>query len=388
MKKVVLAIDSFKGSLSSLEAEEAAAQGIRRVFPACETVCLPIADGGEGMQEVLVSATGGSYIHTRAHNPLMEVIDTRYGMAGDGKTAFIEMAAVSGFPLLPPEKRNPLLTTSYGTGELIREALDKGCTRFVIGLGGSATNDAGMGMLQALGFRFFNAEGKELGTEEAVCGRTLAEIDRIDTSMAHRALRAAHFTAACDVRNPFFGPEGAAYVFAPQKGATPDMVKLLDQGLKQVAAVLRRCAGKDISDVPGSGAAGGMGGGLLALLNAELRPGIDMLADFLHLEEHLEGADLVITDEGKADRQTLMGKVPYGILARAQKRQVPVILLAGSVEDTEMLNEAGFLAVCSITPCPLSLQQAMLPENARMNMRQMTEQLLRLLRAGNILRRL
>lgn len=386
MRKIVLAIDSFKGCLSSTEAEEAAAQGIRRVFPACEIVCLPIADGGEGMLDALVAATEGRYVSVRVHNPLMEPIEARYGVAADGQTAFIEMAAASGLPLLPPAKRNPLLTTSYGTGELILDALRQGCTRFIIGLGGSATNDAGMGMLQALGFRFFDGQGREMGTGSGICGGDLSRIARIDASASHPALRTARFTGACDVRNPFFGPEGAACVFAPQKGASPAMVEELDKGLRHLATIIRQCTGKDIASLPGSGAAGGMGGGLLAMLKAELKPGIELLADMLRLEEHLRGVDLVITGEGKADRQTLMGKVPAGILARARQQQIPVILLAGSVEDTEALTEAGFHAVCPITPRPLTLEQAMQPDTARENIRLAAEQTARIIRLGGALR--
>ena len=295
MRKVILAIDSFKGCLSSKEAETAAAQGIRHAFPTCETICLPVADGGEGMQRVLTEALNGQEIRLSAHDPLMQMRQTAYGLSGDGTTAFIEMAAISGLPLVPLRQRNPSLTTTYGTGELIKDALNRGCRRFVIGLGGSATNDAGLGMLQALGFRFQDRYGNELGKAQPMCGQLLNEIAFIDSSTALPALREARFTAACDVCNPFFGPEGAACVFAPQKGADPEMVAALDKGLQHLAQVIRQTTGRDIATLPGAGAAGGMGGTLSALLNAELKPGIDLLLDLTDFDKLIEGADLIIT---------------------------------------------------------------------------------------------
>lgn len=383
MKKVVIALDSFKGCLTSAEAEQAAAQGLRTVFPQCEVICLPVADGGEGMLDVLLTATCGKSVFITAHDPLMELRDARYGISGDGQTAFIEMASISGLPLVAIEKRNPMLTTTFGTGELMRDALQRGCRHFIIGLGGSATNDAGLGMLQALGFRFLDKEGKELGiTDEGapcgICGRMLRKVSSIDSSRSHPALKEARFTAACDVRNPFHGKEGAAYVFAPQKGADEAMVVELDAGMQHLAEVIGKHTGQAIADVPGAGAAGGMGGGLLAFLNAELKPGIQLLLTALRFAEKAEGADLIITGEGKADRQTLMGKVPGGILEEARKQRIPVILLAGSIEDTDELNRAGFRGVFSIVPSPISLQQAMQPEFAQRNIRRAVEQIARL----------
>lgn len=376
MKKVVIAIDSFKGCLPSAEAGEAAARGIRSVFPECEIRCLPIADGGEGMLEVLITATNGQEVHVSAHGPLMEERDTHYGISGDGKTAFIEMASISGLPLVPPEKRNPMLTTTYGTGELICDALERGCRNFIIGIGGSATHDAGLGMLQALGFRFTNKEGKETGTGS---GEVLLKVASVDRTFVHPALNSCRFTVACDVQNPFYGPEGAAYIFAPQKGADRKMVEMLDAGMRSFAEVTFRTTGKDISHHPGSGAAGGMGGSLLAFLNAELKPGIQLMLDALDFNNIMEGADLIITGEGKADKQTLMGKVPSGILERAKEQKIPVILLAGNVEDTDKLNEAGFQGVFPIVPSPLSLEQAMIPESARANIQRTTEQICRII---------
>lgn len=378
MRKVILAIDSFKGCLSSKEAETAAAQGIRHVFPTCETICLPVADGGEGMQRVLTEALNGREIRLSAHDPLMQMRQTAYGLSGDGTTAFIEMAAISGLPLVPLRQRNPSLTTTYGTGELIKDALNRGCRRFVIGLGGSATNDAGLGMLQALGFRFRDRYGNELGKAQPMCGQQLSEIAFIDSSTALPALREARFTAACDVCNPFFGPEGAACVFAPQKGADPEMVAALDKGLQHLAQVIRQTTGRDIATLPGAGAAGGMGGTLSALLNAELKPGIDLLLDLTDFDKLIEGADLIITGEGKSDRQTVMGKVPSGILKRARRQGIPVILVSGSIEDADILNQAGFRAAFSITPAPMSLEEAMRPSTACRNIMQTVGQICRI----------
>lgn len=378
MKKIVIAIDSFKGCLSSAEAGEAAAEGVRAACPAAEVVVLPVADGGEGIQDVLIAATDGRRITLRAHSPLMEMLETSYGISADGQTAFIEMASISGLPLVPEDRRNPMLTTTFGTGELIRDALDRGCRKFIIGIGGSATNDAGLGMLQALGFRFYDREGKDIGEDTALCGGLLSEVYRIDGSLAHPALADSHFTVACDVRNPFCGPEGAAFAFAPQKGADEDMVARLDASMQHLAAVIHRHTGQDIVHVAGAGAAGGMGGGLLAFLGAVLRPGIELLLDALHFSEKIRHADLILTGEGKADRQTLMGKVPAGVLAEAMRQEIPVVLLAGSIEDAVALNRAGFLGLFSITPSPVSLREAMNPAYARDNLRRTAEQVCRL----------
>ncbi len=381
MNKVVIAIDSFKGCLTSEEAGNAVMKGVKAIFPDCETLLFPVADGGEGMLDILVSATKGKYRTLPAHGPLMEPMQGRYGISGDGQTALVEMAAVSGLPLIPEEKRNPMLTTTYGTGELIRDALEQGCRRFIVGIGGSATNDAGLGMLQALGFRFRDKQGKLLGTG----GRILPQVASIDTSAVHPALKEARFTIACDVHNPFCGPDGAAYVFAPQKGADAGMVKELDAGMQALALVIRSATGKDISDIPGAGAAGGMGGGFLAFLNAGLKPGIRLMLDALDFGEKIKGADLVFTGEGRADRQTAMGKVPFGVLEEARKQHIPVIVLAGCIEDTEQMNRAGFQGVFSITPGPVSLEKAMEPEFAGENIRRLVTQICSVIRplSGN-----
>ena len=361
MKKVVVAMDSFKGCLSSSEAEKAVEEGIKLVCPDCEVIRFPIADGGEGILTVLVEATRGTYQKIIANDPLMRPIETTYGVSGDKRVAFIEMATVNGLPLLSETERNPMLTTTYGTGELILHAIEQGYREFVIGIGGSATNDAGVGMLQALGARFLNKDGAVLGEG----GEILHRIAAIDFSSVHPALEDTRFTIACDVRNPFCGPEGAAHVFARQKGA--DDAMKLDAGMQSFSRLIHSTTGREITHVPGAGAAGGLGGAFLAFLNAELKSGIDLLLQTLKFSEKIKGADLIITGEGRTDRQSLMGKVPSGILEEAKRQGIPVIVVAGSIEDTEILNQAGFQGLFSIIPSPMSLETAMKPEVAKKN---------------------
>lgn len=363
--KIIIAIDSFKGSLTSIEAGQAIQEGILQVHPEWGTTVIPIADGGEGMLNVMMNATGGS-IHTLiAHNPCMEPIKTEYGISADGKTAFIEMAHISGLPLIHASQRNPMETSTFGTGELIKDALENGCDTFVIGIGGSATNDAGTGMLQALGFQFLDAHGKPLGQG----GKILEKITFIDTSKKHPSLNKARFIIACDVQNPFFGPEGAAYVFARQKGADDAMIAELDKGMLHFAHIIRTHTGLDISQVPGSGAAGGMGGGMMAFLNAELKSGSDLLLNISRFDEHITGADLIITGEGRIDRQSLMGKIPGKILQKGLSKGIPVIAVAGCVEDKELLLQAGFQEVYSTKPENMSLEEAMKKEIATQNLK-------------------
>lgn len=371
MRKIVIAIDSFKGSLTSQEALQAVEEGIKSVCPLCEVVRFPIADGGEGILDVLVSSQHGTYVPVKAHDPLMQLTDTRYGLSGDGRTAYIEMAAVNGLPLVPVDKRNPLLTTTYGTGELIRDALERGCRDFIIGIGGSATNDAGLGMLQALGYRFLDRDMRELETG----GRIMGEVAFIDSFSAASGLKESRFIIACDVDNPFCGPDGAACVFASQKGADEAMTKQLDHGMCLLAATILRITGVNISFVPGAGAAGGMGGAFLAFLNAKLMSGIDMLLDIFDFDRSITGADLIITGEGKIDRQTLMGKVPYGVLKAARKDNIPVIAIAGKTEDEDLLKDAGFKEIYSVTPTEMPLEQAMLPSRAKENIKRTVQKL-------------
>ena len=353
--KIVIAIDSFKGSLTSTEAGQAAIDGIHDLFPNCQTELIPIADGGEGMLAVMMSTTQGHIKSLEAHNPCMEKITANYGISLDGKTAFIEMANISGLPLIEKAQQNPMKTTTYGTGELIKDALEKGCREFIIGIGGSATNDAGTGMLQALGFQFLDKDGNTLGQG----GEILSKIVHVCTQNVHKSLKNAHFIVACDVQNPFYGPNGAAAVYARQKGADDAMIEALDAGMRSFAQVILDETGKDISLIPGSGAAGGMGGGMLAFLNAELRSGADLLLDLSQFESRIADADLIITGEGRIDRQSLMGKIPGRILEIGKRKGIPVIAIAGCVEDEEILLKAGFRGVYATKPQNMPLEEAM-----------------------------
>lgn len=358
--KIIIAIDSFKGSLTSIEAGQAAQEAILQAYPECQTEIIPIADGGEGMLDVMLNTTGGIRQTLNAHNPCMELIETSYGISADGTTAFIEMASVSGLPLIKDAQRNPMKTTTFGTGELIKDALEKGCTRFIIGIGGSATNDAGTGMLQALGFRFLDKDGNTLGQG----GETLERTVHICTQNVHPSLKNAHFIVACDVQNPFYGPNGAAHIYARQKGADDAMITKLDKGMKHFAEVVLKETGKDIAHIPGSGAAGGMGGGMMAFLSTELKSGADLLLDICHFEERIKDADLIITGEGCIDRQSLMGKIPGKILQKGLTLDIPVIAIAGCVKDKDLLLKAGFAGVYATKPDDMPLEEAMKREVA------------------------
>ena len=364
--KVIIAIDSFKGSLTSTEAGKAVEESILQIHPDWQTDIIPIADGGEGMLTVMLNAAQGKRQTLWAHNPCMKLTQTEYGISADGTTAFIEMATISGLPLIREEQRNPMKTTSYGTGELIRDALEKGCTRFIIGIGGSATNDAGTGMLQALGFRFLNEKGELLGHG----GEILSEISSIDTSGVNPLLKNAHFTVACDVKNPFYGPEGAANVFARQKGADDTMISVLDKGMRSFAQVIQKETGRDIAHIPGCGAAGGMGGGMMAFLQAELKSGADLLLDISLFKERATDADLIITGEGRIDKQSLMGKIPGKILEKGKELGIPVMILAGCVEDEKRLKKSGFTGIYAVTPKDMPLEEAMKKEVAIQNIKE------------------
>lgn len=333
--KILLAPDSFKGCLTAREVADALADGLRSVRPACATVHIPVADGGEGFCEAILSARGGEWVHADTVDPLGRPLRARYALCGD--TAVVETAAASGLPLLRPVERNPLQTSSYGTGLLIRDALERGFREFLIGLGGSATHDAGTGLLSALGFRFLDASGQVLPG----CGASLSRIAAIDRSAAHPVLAVAHFTAACDVDTPFCGPGGAAEVFAPQKGATPEQVRLLDAGTASFAEVIRTVE----DDGKGYGAAGGIGGALHALLGARLSSGIDLVLDAAGFDAQLRDAALVITGEGRLDGQTARGKAAAGILRRAQRAGVPVAAVCGRVAPGPALPFSRIVAL-------------------------------------------
>lgn len=358
LRRIVVAPDSFKGSATARQAAEAIARGLRRALPGAQVDTVPMADGGEGTVEALVDATGGRYVDVEVTGPLGEPVRARFGMLGDGSTAVIEMAAASGLPLVPPERRNPMVTTTFGTGELIRAALDRGARRIIVGIGGSATVDGGVGMAQALGARFLDADGNPLGWG----GGALARLDRIDLSPMDPRLREAQLLVACDVSNPLYGPDGAAAVFGPQKGATPEMVAALDANLRHLAEVIRRDLGIDVSTLRGGGAAGGLGAGLVAFCGAQLRPGVELVIEAVDLEARLQGADLVVTGEGSLDRQTPFGKTPAGVGRLARRLGIAAVAIVGSIGegvDRQVLDACGLAAICSIVPRPMALDEAM-----------------------------
>lgn len=343
--KFVIAPDSFKESLTALEVATAIETGFKRVFPDADYVKLPMADGGEGTVQSLVDATQGKLIECEVTAPLGDKVKSFFGLSGDGKTAIIEMAAASGLHLVSPEKRNPLLTTSYGTGELIKLALDLGVESFILGIGGSATNDGGVGMLQALGMQCLDSQDKPIGFG----GAELANIVKIDVQQLDPRLQQVHIEVACDVNNPLCGECGASAIFGPQKGATPEMVKQLDAALSHFAEIAERDCGKQIRDQAGAGAAGGMGGGLLLLPSVQLKAGIQIVLDRLHLIDYVKDADVVITGEGRIDAQSIMGKTPIGVARTAKQFNKPVIAIAGCLrEDYDVVFDHGIDAVFPI----------------------------------------
>lgn len=353
--KIVIAPDSFKESLSALEAANAIERGFKSIFPNAQYKKMPMADGGEGTVQSLVDATNGRIIECIVTGPLGEPVQAFFGLMGNGKTAVIEMASASGLHLVPPEKRNPLLTSTRGTGELIAAAMDTGVQHIIIGIGGSATNDAGAGMIQALGGKLLDKTGSEIGQG----GGALAQLAAIDISELDSRLRNVHIEVACDVDNPLNGPRGASAVFGPQKGATTEMVQVLDRNLGHFADVVENALGKSFRDIEGAGAAGGIGGSLLAFLNADLKRGIDIVLDAVNFEEEVKGADLVITGEGRIDSQTIYGKTPIGVAKAAKKHGIPVIGLAGSLsDDSHIIHEHGIDALFSIVPGVITLPDA------------------------------
>ena len=351
MKKVIVAIDSFKGCLTSAEANQAASEGILDKMPDAKVVQVPVSDGGEGFLEAFQAAMGGEIVEVNVKDPLMRPIVAQYLVQGD--TAVIEIAKASGLTLLSPEERNPMVATSYGTGQLVVDAVQRGCKHIIIGLGGSATSDCGIGMLEAI-------DNAKLTIDNDV-----------------------RFTIATDVTNPLCGEQGAAFVFAPQKGATHDDVLALDARAKRFAEASAKHLGRDCQNMPGAGAAGGLGYAFLQYMNADCRSGIDLLLDTIHFDDLLQDADLVITGEGSADRQTLMGKLPFGILQRAQRHHVPVMLIAGRIADEQLLLDAGFSRVACINPPDLPLEIALQPATAKENISRMVRRLLQKFDATN-----
>jgi len=372
--KIVVAPDSFKGSLTALEVADAIKEGVKRVVPEAEIDVVPMADGGEGTVQALVDATDGQIITEEVCDPLGNQIKADFGILGDGETAVIEMAAASGLPLVPEDKRNPMFTTTYGTGELIRAALERGCRKLIVGIGGSATVDGGAGMAQALGAKLLDKDGNEVTRG----GGGVEHLDRIDISQLDPRIAEATTVVACDVDNPLVGPGGGVEVYGPQKGATDEMVEKLDVYLGRYADIIKRDMGADVKETPGAGAAGGLGAGLMAFLNAELKSGIDIVIDASGLEQHLKDANLVITGEGQIDSQTIYGKTPIGVAKAAKKFHIPVIGIAGGIsDDAGVVYEHGIDAMMSIISYPMPLETAM--QNAHNLLADASERALRLL---------
>ncbi len=375
--KVAAAIDSFKGSMTSLEVAEAFEKGVKKVYKDAEFIKIPLADGGEGTVKALIDNLDGKMINIKVKDPLMRDIDSFYGISGDGKTAVIEMAAASGLPLLSLDERNPLKATTFGTGELIKDALEKGCREFIIGIGGSATNDAGIGMLSALGYVFLDENGNELEPN----GENLINIRSFKDDKVMKEVSKAKFLIACDVDNPFYGSNGAAYVYGKQKGATNDIIKILDEGMINFSNVIKKIRKTDISNISGSGAAGGLGGAFTAFFNSELKPGIDIITEKIELENKINGSDYVITGEGRIDFQSAMGKTPSGVAKLAKKYGIPVIAIGGSVDDEiGDIYDCGITAAFSIIDSPMTLNEAMDTENAQRLVEKTAEQIFRLIK--------
>ncbi|WP_282175686.1 glycerate kinase [Vibrio nereis] len=354
--KVVIAPDSYKESLTAMEVASAIERGFKQVMPDACYVKLPMADGGEGTVQALVEATGGKVVSASVMDPLGRATDGFYGLLGDDETAVIEMAAASGLHLVDEGERNPLITTTYGTGQLIKAALDAGSTHIIIGIGGSATNDGGLGMVQALGAKCLDKQGVEL----PFGGGSLSELASIDLTALDPRLCHVTLEIACDVDNPLCGSKGASQVFGPQKGATPDMVETLDANLAHYADVIEKTTGRKVVNFPGAGAAGGLGAAFLGLFDVTLRPGIEIVIDAVNLHDAVKDADLVITGEGKIDSQTIHGKTPVGVARVAKQHQVPVIAIAGCVSaDHKVVHQHGIDAVFSVVPGAVDLATAL-----------------------------
>lgn len=378
--KILVCPDKFKECLNARPVGVHLREGIMKVITDAACKLVPLADGGEGTVEALVEATGGTTVKCRVHDPLMRPIDSFFGITGDGKTAVIEMAAASGLALLKPEERNPLLTTTYGTGELIRHALDQGCHEIILGIGGSATVDGGVGMAQALGASFTD----DTGWEVPPGGGGVGSIYRIDTANLETRLKHCKIHAACDVTNPMTGPQGAAHVFGPQKGATLEMVMRLEDNLSHLARLIRETLHMDVEKLPGSGAAGGMGGGIVAFLGGQLTQGFSLISHAVKLEEWIRWADVVVTGEGKMDYQTAFGKAPAGVADLASSLKKPVIAFTGSLSgETDQFRKMGFTAVIPITDKPMTLRESI--SDAGRLLENAAERTFKLVRLGELL---
>lgn len=376
--KITIAIDSFKGSLSTFRAGEAIAEGAKAVYPDADVSICPMADGGEGTVDAIIGAMGGEMVEVTVCNPLGKPIKSSYGVIPDSQTAIIEMSAAAGITLIDEKERNPLNTTTYGVGEMIADAIAKGCRKFVVGIGGSATNDGGVGMLQALGFEFLDANGNQT----ALGGKALESIKEIRTEKALAALEDCTFCIACDVKNPLCGEQGCSAVYGPQKGATPEMIKEMDKWLESYAELTKKVNPDSDKNIPGTGAAGGLGFAFLSYLNGKLESGVDLVIRETELEKYIKEADVVVTGEGRLDGQSYMGKAPIGVAKLAKKHKKTVIAFSGCVtEDAVLCNEHGIDAYFPILQKPCSLAEAMDEENAYRNLKATSQQVFRLIKA-------
>jgi glycerate kinase len=377
--KIVIAPDSFKENLTSLEVASEIETGLRRVWPDAQCIKVPMADGGEGTVQSLVDATGGEIVKCEVSGPLGVKVMAAYGLLGDKRTAVIEMAEASGLPLVPKDKRDPLRATTYGTGELIADAIKRGVEEIILGIGGSATNDAGAGLAQALGVRFLNFGGAPI--RDLIAGGDLDDVQAVDMSAVNPGLARVRISVACDVTNPLYGEKGASRVYGPQKGATPEMIEILDRNLAHFAQVIKRSIGADVADRPGAGAGGGIGAGLMAFTNATLKRGIELVVATTRLEDYMQGADLAITGEGRVDSQTAFGKTPSGVAVAARKHGVPVVAIGGGLsDDAGAVFAHGIDGLESATPNAMPLDVAI--QKSRRYLQDAAERVARLIVIG------
>lgn len=377
--KIILAPDSFKGNLTSLDVAEAFEKGVKRVLPRANCIKIPMADGGEGTVQSLVDGVGGKFIRKRVTGPIGKTVSARYGILSDGKIAVIEMAEASGLPLVSGKNKNPMKTTTFGTGELILDAVKRGVEKIIIGIGGSATNDGGVGMAQAIGVRFFDGQGKEI--REYGSGSMLKKIREIDLKKINPNVKKVKIVVACDVNNTLCGKSGASYIFAPQKGATPKMVKTLDDNLRHLGRVIKKSLKKDVIGLKGAGAAGGLGAGLVAFTRASIKSGIEIVIDASNILKHMKYADLVITGEGRVDSQTAFGKTPSGIAKAARKYRIPTIVIGGGItDDANNIFSFGIEGLESACARDMSLEEAI--KNSRQHLANAAERAIRLVLIG------
>ena len=375
--KVVIAPDSYKGSLTAMEVANCIEEGIKRYNKNIEVVKVPMADGGEGTVQALVDATGGRIINLKVCDPLLREVDSFYGILGDGNTAIIEMAAASGINLLDRNELNPLITSTYGTGQIINDAIERGCKNIIVGIGGSGTNDGGAGMLRALGIRFLNEEGRDI--QEG--GAALKELHSIDKKNFNKRISKCNIKVACDVDNPLCGLNGASHVFGPQKGASKEDIELLDEALNQYAKIIKNEFNIDVLNIPGSGAAGGSGAAFLAI-GSKLERGIDIVINETNLQTMIESADIVFTGEGRIDFQTKFGKAPYGVAKEAKKNGLPVIAICGEIgEGYDELYNHGFTSIFSIVNKPMTLEESI--KDSKKLIRDVSERIVRVICEGD-----